>query len=280
MKTAAGWADVRLMGLVLPLPLVVALAYVIPFLGLAGWSLRSAEGGFSLDAYRDLLTTGSFVPIMARTFRIAALTTMISVVIGGLLAYVWVFAEPRMRLLVEITVLVPFWISVLVRAFAWLVLLGRSGPLSEAASALGLTDGPVSFTRNEFAVVVGMVHYMIPYAVFPILSALRAMDPRLLLAAQSLGASQAKRFWTVLVPLAMPGIAAASIIVFVFALGFFVTPALLGGGRVMLVAEYIYTQIFQLADWPKGTAATVLLMLCVGVLFGVLALTQRTWRRR
>lgn len=267
-------------GLLLPLPAVVVLAYIIPFAGLVGWSVRDGEGGLSLAAYGDLLTNVGFGSVLVRTFRVAALTTAISVAIGGLLAYVWAFAGPRMRLVVEVTVLVPFWISVLVRAFAWLVLLGRDGPVAGLVSALGLSDGPVALTRSEFAVVVGMVHYMVPYAVFPILSVLRAMDTRLLLAAQSLGAGQRQRFWTVLVPLAMPGVAASAIIVFVFALGFFVTPAILGGGRVMLMAEYIYTQIFQLADWSKGTAATVLLMASVGLIFAGLASMQRRWGQR
>jgi putative spermidine/putrescine transport system permease protein len=268
------------LGLLLPLPIVVALAYIIPFLGLAGWSLQGADGSLTFASYRDLFVNETFGAVMTRTFRVAALTTTISVAIGGLLAYVWAFAGSRMRLLVEITVLVPFWISVLVRAFAWLVLLGRDGPVATLVAELGLTDGPVTWTRGEFAVTVGMVHYMVPYAAFPILSALRAIDPRLLLAAQSLGAEQRRRFWTVLVPLAMPGVVAAAIIVFVFALGFFVTPAILGGGRVMLMAEYIYTQIFQLADWPKGTAATVLLMIGVSLIFGAMAVAQRAWHTR
>lgn len=267
------------LGLLLPLPALITVAYLVPFLGLAGWSLRG-QGGLSFEAYRQLFGDATFSAVLGRTLRVGMLTTVISVTVGGLLAYVWAFAMPRTRLLVEVAILVPFWISVLVRAFAWLVLLGRDGPVNDAIVALGLAAEPLSLVRNEFAVVIGMVHYMLPYAVFPILAAMRAVDPRLLLAAQSLGAGQGRRFWSVLVPLAFPGVIAAAIIVFVFSLGFFVTPAILGGGRVTLVAEYIYIQIFQLADWPKGTAATVLLMLTVGALYGGLAVGQRLMRRR
>lgn len=266
-------------GLLLPLPALTTFAYLVPFLGLAAWSLRG-PGGLSLDAYRDLFGDPVFGVVLGRTIRVAALTTLISVTVGALLAYIWAFATPRIRLVVEITVLVPFWISVLVRAFAWLVLLGRDGPVNDLIIALGLAEAPLTLIRNEFAVVIGMVHYMIPYAVFPILAAMRAVDPRLMLAAQSLGAGQSRRFWSVLMPLAFPGLTAAAIIVFVFSLGFFVTPAILGGGRVTLIAEFIYIQIFQLADWSKGTAATILLMLAVGLLFGGLAFGQRLAGRR
>lgn len=266
------------LGLVLPLPVFVTLAYLLPFIGLATWSLRG-QGGLSFDAYRALFGDPTFGVVLGRTLRIAMLTTAISIIVGALLAYVWAFAAPRVRLFVEVAILVPFWISVLVRAFAWLVLLGREGPVNSAVVAIGLAGEPLLLVRNEFAVVIGMVHYMIPYAVFPILAAMREVDPRLLLAAQSLGAGQGQRFWSVLLPLALPGVTAAAAIVFVFSLGFFVTPAILGGGRVMLMAEYIYIQIFQLADWSKGTAATVLLMVAVGLLYGGFAGGRRLMRR-
>lgn len=271
--------NLALAGLVLPLPALVVFAYVVPFLGLAAWSLQG-RGGPSLEAYGELLGDATFATVLGRTIRVAALTTAISVAVGGLLAYVWAFAAPRARLLVEIAILVPFWISVLVRAFAWLVLFGKDGPVNDAIVALGLSGEPLALVRNEFAVVIGMVHYMIPYAVFPILAAMKAVDLRLLLAAESLGAGRGRRFWSVLMPLAFPGIIAAAIIVFVFSLGFFVTPAILGGGRVTLVAEFIYIQIFQLADWSKGTAATILLMFAVAVLFGGFALGQRVVGKR
>lgn len=280
MMRVAHRDNLAVAGLMLPLPVLITFAYLVPFLGLAAWSLRGQGGGLSLEAYGELFGDAAFAAVLGRTLSVAALTTAISVAAGALLAYVWAFAMPRTRLLVEIAILVPFWISVLVRAFAWLVLLGRDGPVNNTIVALGLSDEPLALIRNEFAVVIGMVHYMIPYAVFPILAAMKAVDPRLLLAAQSLGAGRGRMFWSVLMPLAFPGIIAAAIIVFVFSLGFFVTPAILGGGRVTLVAEFIYVQIFQLADWSKGTAATVLLMLAVAVLFGGVALGQRLAGKR
>ncbi|HVT53660.1 MAG TPA: ABC transporter permease subunit, partial [Dongiaceae bacterium] len=129
---------------------------------------------------------------------------------------------------------------------------------------------PLPLVRNEFGVIVGMTHFLLPYAVFPIASAMRQLDERVLLAARGMGAGRQRIFWTVFLPMTGSGILGAALIVFVFALGFFVTPAILGGGRSVMVAELVYLRMFQSIDWGLGAAISVTLVVLVGVLMAVM----------
>jgi putative spermidine/putrescine transport system permease protein len=156
---------------------------------------------------------------------------------------------------------------VLIRAFSWLFLLGEQGLVNNTLIALGLTDEPLQLMRNQFGVVVGMVHFMIPYAVLPLYSNMKGIDPQLARASQGLGASAFLTFRKVYFPQTLPGIYGAALLVFIFSLGFYVTPVILGGGRTVMVAEYISTQILQLVNWGSGAAiASVLLMAIVAAL--------------
>ncbi|MCB2131440.1 MAG: ABC transporter permease, partial [Rhodobacteraceae bacterium] len=150
--------------------------------------------------------------------------------------------------------------------FSWLMLLGRKGLVNETLLNIGLIAQPIEFMRNELGVLIGMVHYMIPYAVLPLLASMQNIDTRVLSASRSLGATGTQTFWRVYLPLTKPGLVAASLLVFILSLGFYVTPAILGGGKVLMVAEYISVQILVTLRW--GTAA----MLAALMLFGVLAL--------
>lgn len=200
---------------------------------------------------------------------------MLTVAASYIVTLLWVRGTPTQRLLIELCILIPFWISVLTRAFGWLSLLSNRGILNTWAQSLGLLTEPLTMVRNEFGVVVGMVHFLIPFAAFPLASAMRAVDERVLLAARGMGASRMRVFAQVFVPMTGPGILGAALVVFVFALGFFVTPAILGGGRSVMAAELIYLRIFQSPNWGLGAAISVILMLAVG---GLLALMMRQVR--
>ena len=259
--------------LVGPLPLLLIVLYVVPFLGIAAWSVTLPEPG--LGNFERLATDGPALAVILRTLRICFITTAIALILGYLLAYHWVFGSARVRWLVELGILIPFWISVLVRTFGWLVLLGREGLINDALVASGLTDEPLALVRNEIGVIIGMVHFMVPFAVLPIASSLRQMDRRLTLASRGLGARPLTTFLFIVLPLSLPGIVGAATIVFVFSLGFFVTPAILGGGRTVMVAEYIYLQIFQTTNWGFGAALSLLLIVIVA---GLVALVARVAR--
>jgi len=157
-------------------------------------------------------------------------------------------------------VLMPFWTSFLVRTFAWLVLLGRKGAINAWLAALGLIDGPLPLIYNRVGVLIGMVHALMPIAVLTMLAVMRNIDRSLLAAASTLGARGGQSFWRIYFPLSIPGVVAAALLVFVLSLGFFVTPALLGSGRELLIAQVIITQIEELMNWGFAGAVSVLLL--------------------
>ena len=257
--------------LILPLPLLVIIGYLLPTLGVLGWSFSLPEWG--TQNYAAIADNANLQAVIWRTLRICLLTTAISVAIAYLIAYRWRFATPRGRQLIELFVLLPFWLSMLIRAFAWLVLLRNGGLVSQGLMATGWFDAPPPLVRNELGALIGMVHFMVPYAVLPLLSSLKQVDDSLLRASSSLGASHWQTLKDIFIPLTLPGVVAASAIVFVFSLGCFVAPALLGGGKAAMLAEYIYVQMFQLSNWGLGAALSIVLMLLVvgcALLFGQL----------
>ncbi|WP_448952798.1 ABC transporter permease [Labrys neptuniae] len=251
-----------------PLLAFLALVYLIPFLGVAEWSITLPEPG--LTQYQRLAGDPLVLSVFLRTFRICATVTVVTVIAAYMIAYVWVRGTPLQQRLAELCILIPFWISVLTRAFGWLALLSSRGLINSWLQSLGFISEPLTLVRNEFGVIVGMTHFLIPFAVFPLASAMRSLDERVFLAARGMGAGAMRIFWSVFVPMTFSGIIGATLIVFVFALGFFVTPAILGGGRSVMVAELIYLRMFQSPDWGLGAAISVTLVVIVAVLMGVL----------
>lgn len=247
-----------------PLVLFLGLAYLVPFLGVMQWSVTLPEPGFG--QYGKAVTDPLIQSVFLRTFRICLIVTICAVAAAYAIAYVWVRGTPAQRLVTELCILIPFWISVLTRAFGWVALLSNRGLINTWLQAAGIISEPLTMVRNEFGVVLGMMHFLIPFAVFPIASAMRSLDERVFLAARGMGASRLRIFWSIFVPMTMPGILGAGLMVFVFALGFFITPAILGGGRSVMIAELIYLRLFQSPDWGLGAAISVILMLIVSAL--------------
>lgn len=266
-------ATVKRAALIAPLPLLLLLLYGLPLAGVMGWSVTLPTPG--LEQYRQVLTDASIRDVLLRTLRLCLTTTVLAVAIGYLLSYCWVFASRPWQRVVELAVFVPMWISVLVRAFGWLIALGNDGILNAWLMGLGLIHEPLQMTRNEFGVVIGMVHFMVPYAIFPLASSMRQLDRRTLLAARGLGAGGLRTFWAVLVPQTLPGLLGAFLIVFVFCLGFFITPAILGGGETAMIAEYVYLQMFQTNDWGLGAALSVCLLVFIGLMAALLMRASR-----
>jgi putative spermidine/putrescine transport system permease protein len=259
--------------LLVPLLGFMVLTYLIPFLGIVGWSVTLPEPG--LGQYRTALTDPLVLSVFMRTFRICLVVTIVAVAAAYMITLLWVRGTPAQRLAVELCILIPFWISVLTRAFGWLALLSTKGILNTWMQSLGILSEPLTMVRNEFGVIVGMVHFLIPFAAFPLASAMRTVDERVVLAARGMGAGRSRVFFQVFMPMTFSGIIGASLVVFVFALGFFVTPAILGGGRSVMAAELIYLRIFQSPNWGLGAAISVVLMVGVG---GLLALLMRQAR--
>lgn len=251
-----------------PLLAFLALTYIVPFLGVMRLSVTLPEPG--LGQYATAVKDPLVQSVLLRTLRICAIVTLVSVSFAYAIALIWVRGTPLQKLLVELCILIPFWISVLTRAFGWLALLSNRGIVNQWLMASGLISAPLTLVRNEFGVIVGMVHFLVPFAVFPLASAMRSLDERVLMAARGMGASRTMIFWRVFMPMTASGILGASLVVFVFALGFFVTPAILGGGRSVMVAELIYLRIFQSPDWGLAAAVSVILIACVAGFLGIL----------
>jgi putative spermidine/putrescine transport system permease protein len=251
-----------------PLLAFLALVYAVPLLGVAAWSVTLPRPG--LGQYERLVADPLVLSVFLRTFRICLIVTVLSVVAAYAIAYVWVRGTRLERRLVEFCILIPFWISILTRAFGWLALLSNRGLINTWLEAAGLIAGPLPLAYNEVSVILGITHVLTPFAAFPLASSMRSVDERVLLAARGLGASRLRIFWTVFAPMTSSGVVGAVLIVFVFTLGFFVTPAILGGGRSIMAAELVYLRMFQSPDWGLGAAISVALVALVGALMAAL----------
>ena len=258
----------KLFGLGSPALLLVLVVLVIP----VGWlfyvSFIGADGTFSMENYERMLKRKSYMRIFRTTFEVSLLTTGLCILIGYPLAYFMSQLPSRIANLCLITVLLPFWTSLLVRTYAWLVLLQKRGLVNDWGISLGLWDEPVKIVHNLNGTLIGMVHIMLPFLILPTYGAMRAIDRDYLKAASNLGASPRRAFWTVFFPLSTPGLFAGSLMVFVLCLGFFVTPAVLGGGKVIMVSMKIVSNIELFVNWGAASAlGVVLLVLTVAVLW-------------
>jgi putative spermidine/putrescine transport system permease protein len=268
MSIGAGRAGTVHWLLIAPaLGLILAL-YVVPLLNILALSFVDPTPG--LQNYRLLFTSGAIERILWTTTRICALTTALTLLGGYAIAYALVHAGERQRQWMLFCVLLPFWLSVLVRAFAWVMLLRREGAVNSTLLALGLIDSPLTLVRNEFGVIVGMIHYMLPYAILPLYANMQGIDRRLVAAARGLGAKPFGAFRRVFLPLSLPGIIGALILVFVFSLGFYITPAILGGGKTVMIAEYIAANILDNIRWGLATMLASTLLATVFLLLGLM----------
>ena len=257
-----------LFALASPAVFVVLVIMVLPVGWLFYLSFIGADGQFSLENYRRMIESKSYTRIFITTFNVSALTTGLCILIGYPLAYFLSQLPTRAANLCMLAVLVPFWTSLLVRTYAWLVLLQRQGLLNRWAIELGLWEEPLKLVHNLTGTLIGMVHIMLPFLVLPLYSSMKAISPDLMRASANLGASPARAFWTVFFPLSLPGLFAGALIVFVLSLGFFVTPAVLGGGRVIMVSMQIASNIELFFNWGAASAlGVVLLVLTLGILF-------------
>ena len=256
--------------LLAPALLVIAIAFLTPLARLAALSFSSPQG--VLAAYRELLGDEVFWIVLRNTIGLAAIVTIITLTGGFALALALTRLGGGWRLALFAAVVLPLWISVLVRTFSWMLLLERNGPINEAMVATGVIGQPVQLLFNFTGVTIAMVHVLLPYAVLPIYAALIKIDPALLKASEGLGASFATTFRRVLLPLSARGVATAAAFVFLLSLSFFVTPALLGGANNMTIPMLIDTFVNERLAWPLAGAASMLLL---GLVLGCIAVIGR-----
>jgi putative spermidine/putrescine transport system permease protein/spermidine/putrescine transport system permease protein len=249
-----------LFGLTAPYLLLVFFLIIIPVGWLFYMSFIGRDGSYSIENYERMLKSKSYIRIFITTFKISFLTTLICALLGYPLTYFMSQLSRKWAGICMIGVLIPFWTSLLVRTYAWLVLLQRKGLINNIAIDLGFISEPIKFVHNTSGTLIGMAHIMLPFLILPFYANMRAIDKDCLKAAANLGATPTRAFWTVFFPLSIPGLLAGLLIVFVICLGFYVTPAVLGGGKVIMAAMKISSNIELYFSWGAASALGVVLL--------------------
>lgn len=252
--------------LVAPLLLLLGFGFVYPVGRLIWSSILSPE--FTLEHYARLLTQPLYLKVLWRTMEISFVVTLAAFILGYPVAYAMARLKGRWALIVAAGVLIPLWTSVLVRSYAWIVLLQRNGIINNALTELGLIEAPLRLIYTEGAVIMAMTHVLLPFMILPIYGALRTIPEELTRAARNLGAGAGGAFIRVTLPLSLPGIFAGALMTFILALGFYVTPALVGGPRTLMMATLIGQQATELLNWPfAGALSAVLLVATLALVF-------------
>ncbi len=251
----------------------LATVFVLPILQVMWGSVFTPQP--TLEHYARMVTVPVYARVFWVTLKISGLTVIGCLLLGYPAAYFLSSVRPVTRQLLLTCVIVPFFISLLVRNYIWMILLQRNGLLNRVLLEWGLITRPLELMYNEFGVLVAMVHMLLPYMIFPILSALLAIPPELRQASAGLGAGAVQTFRRITLPLSFPGVAAGGLLVFIVSLGFFITPALLGGPRQMMISNLIEFNVRQVLNWPFAFAlSNTLLLGTVGLYFVYLRLLR------
>lgn len=237
---------------------------------LCGMLLRSLfDPGLTWKYYARFVSEPTYLQVLLGTFEIAAAVTAATIVLGYPLAYFLSQVRPRLAGMLMILVIVPYFTSVLVRTYAWMVLLGTEGVFNQILLGIGLIDQPMKLMYTRTGVLIGMTYILLPYMVLALYSVMRGIDTNLIHAAESLGASRVRAFWRVFFPLSRPGLAAGGLLVFILSLGFFVTPALMGNEQDSMISMLIDSQVETYFDWGFASALATVLLVCTLILFAI-----------
>jgi spermidine/putrescine transport system permease protein len=213
--------------------------------------------------------------------RIAGLTTIIALLLAYPAAYAISLAPRQRQNRYLFLVMLPFWSNYLIRTYAWIVLLNREGIINKGLGSIGLIDEPLPILYNEFAIVTGLVYNYLPFVILAIYASIQRLNPEIREASEDLGAPAWRTFCRVTLPLTLPGVAAGAVFVFVLSIGNFITPNLLGGGRLLMVGNLIYDQFLSARDWPFGAALSLaLIMIMMGLLFAQAVAVNRGQQQR
>ena len=249
----------RVAWILLSAPLaLMTLLFVVPLLYLV-WLSFGGPDGMTLAGYQEL-TEPVYRRLALYTFQLAFFVTLACAIIAYPLAYLIAHIEGAIVRFMMIALLISLWLSVLARTYSWIIILQRNGLVNAIITGIGLSDRPLPLVYNETGVYIGMIHILLPYMVMTLVPTLRAIDPSLIRSALSLGAKPWQAFGKVYLPLSMTGLVAGSILVFTMAIGFFITPAILGGGKVNTIVMAIQNQVQVLVDLRLAAATSVVLL--------------------
>lgn len=259
-------AEARAMAhLTFPALLLVGLLMVAPIAWLLSMSFFGQNGNFGFENYRLFFDEPVYRDMFLNTFQIAFVVTAITVLVGYPVAYLLAILPSRWSGLLMLAVLTPFWTSGLVRTFAWIIILQRNGVANSFLVWAGVINRPIPLVYNMMGVIIGMVHIMVPFLILPLYASMKAIDGNLMRAAANLGSTPAHAFRRVFLPLSMPGLIAGTIMVFVMCLGYYITPSILGGGKIKMIAQRIEESLSLYPTWGPAAALAVLLLLMTGI---------------
>jgi putative spermidine/putrescine transport system permease protein len=251
----------------LPALILLLIFFVIPVAALLLRSVLEPTPG--LGNYAELLGSSTYLRIFYNTFVVSAVVTVLSVAIGFPVAWILAIMPARWSAVLFAIILLSMWTNLLTRTYAWMVLLQRTGVINKILMGLGLIDQPLALVNNLTGVTIGMTYIMLPFVILPLRGVIKTIDPAILQAASVCGATRWQCLTRVLIPLALPGVAAGALMVFVMSLGYFVTPALLGGTSNMMLAEMIAQLIQSLVNWGMGGAAAFVLLVVTLAIYGI-----------
>ncbi len=244
----------------------------------AGWEgVGTFVAGLDLENYATVLSDPLYGSAFLTSLRIAALGTLLTLIVGYPIALAMARAPRSFRPLLIALVILPFWTSFLIRVYAWIAILKADGFLNQLLLGLGLIGAPLDILDSEIAVQIGIVYCYLPFMVLPLYAALERQDPSLIEAAEDLGCTPARAFWLVTLPLSLPGIIGGSVLVFIPAMGEFIIPDLLGGSDTLMVGRLVWTEFFSNRDWPMASAIAILLL---AILAGPIIYGQRRAARQ
>src|SRR6185503_9373730 len=247
---------------------LLVIFFLAPLILMAARSVTDPPNA-GLSNYEEFFLSAADVRVLGNTFYIATISTIVCLVIGYPYAYLMHIVPPRVAGLLLIAVLVPFWSSLLVRTFAWEVILRDTGVINSLLLSWGVIKEPLALIRNTLGVILGMSQILLPFMVLPLYAVMRRIDPDYGQAAANLGASPAASFRRVFFPLSLPGVAAGTLLVFVLALGFYITPTILGSPRETMISRFIADQIQTRLDWGLGSAMAVILTILTFIALGL-----------
>lgn len=273
--------------LVIPPLVFVVVMFLVPLLQMAQLSLRPTDAfnrvldGWTIENLQRVLTEPYFADAIVFTLVNATIVTVVCAAAAFPLSWVITRTERRwLKVLVFMVVISPMLTSVVVRSYGWRILLSAEGPINQVLQGVGLTDEPLSLLTSRAGTVISIIHVLLPFFVLMLNSSLKALDQSVLRAAQSLGAGAARRFFEVILPLAVPGVIGGAIVVFSLSMGIYVTPLLIGGVNQPIGGLRVYTQVMSSFDYPTAAAMSFVLLLISLVVAGLLGALQAIWRRR
>lgn len=254
--------------LLVPSVLYIIVFLIYPMFTMVKLSLQNKAGTFTLENYAYVFSDSTMQKVFLETGRISILVTLICLLLGYPVAYVMTIVSKKTRSLMTLCVMIPFWTSLLVRTYSWMILLQNQGVVNQTLVNLGIIQQPIEMMYNTTGLLIGMTHVMLPYMVLSLYSVMEGIDQNLITASANLGANGIQTFFKVYFPLSMNGVVAGCVLVFVLCLGFYILPSLMGSPENMMISQVIATQVNKLLDWNMASALSIALLAVALVLVG------------